>query len=188
MNLELHAQTPTRKPHSLSQVHKTTFNTLPASHEYGYEIPKDPEGAGAVINTWKPHVANPHSKPGPDIKAMNRLAATHGLTEAPQQRPFRSTHMVLVKEGKPVAPPLLPSDVDPQHVYGMKSSHRTMDDIRHLGPVEPKCKDVIQVSRLVAWLSCYPCMPSCMQQSNGHQPLVPASSAPDDLQRQCWLS
>lgn len=129
----------------LPQVHKTSFVNLPPNHVYGYEPPKDPENAKQVVNNWKPHVANPHSKPGPDFKAMNKLATMNGLTGAPQQRSFRDTHMILMKEGRPLTPPPLPSDKNPKHVYGQPTSHRTMDECRHLGSFEPKLKNVIQV-------------------------------------------
>lgn len=44
----------------------------------------------AVISSWQEHVPNPHAKPGPDFRAMNKAAADSGLTCSQQLRSFRS--------------------------------------------------------------------------------------------------
>lgn len=71
------------------QVKKTTFNSSPADRAYGAVQPPDAEGARAVISTWKPHVPNPHAKPGPDFLAMNKAAADTGLVSSGQFKAFR---------------------------------------------------------------------------------------------------
>lgn len=43
----------------------------------------------AVISTWKGHIPNPHSKPGPDFLAMNAAAADTGLVSSGQFKAFR---------------------------------------------------------------------------------------------------
>jgi hypothetical protein len=71
------------------QVKRTTFNSSPPDRAYGAVQPPDAEGARAVISTWKPHVPNPHAKPGPDFLAMNRAAADTGLVSSSQFKAFR---------------------------------------------------------------------------------------------------
>jgi hypothetical protein len=45
--------------------------------------------ASAVISKWQEHVPNPHAKPGPDFRAMNKAAADSGLVSSTQVRNFR---------------------------------------------------------------------------------------------------
>jgi hypothetical protein len=75
---------------------------------------------------WKGHKPNPHSKPGPDYLAMNKLAADHGLVSCSSQRAFRSTHAVSLKKGHAThqAAPQLPHDADGQYVYGKPAGYR----------------------------------------------------------------
>jgi len=136
----------------IGKVRKTVFNDLPPNHVYGYEPPKDPENAKQVTMTWKDHQPNPSDVPGPDFKAMNRLATMHGLTGAPEQRSFRRENPVLMKEGVPPPAPLLPSDVNPRHTYGKPPGHRNAEDHRYMGPSEPKLKDCIQARFQYDWV------------------------------------
>ena len=75
---------------------------------------------------WKPHQPNPHARPGPDYRAMNKLAADAGLVKAAEQRNFREQNTMLLKKGAEVRkpPPALPSDAEPGFVYGKPGKHR----------------------------------------------------------------
>lgn len=77
---------------------------------------------------------------------MNKLAASRGLTTAAQQPSFRSTHSVCLKKGEAVRrpTPLLPSDINPAHVYGMPGTHRTAEQMRVAGPYDPPMKPLVQ--------------------------------------------
>eukprot|EP00878_Enallax_costatus_P039696 GHUV01045578.1.p2 GENE.GHUV01045578.1~~GHUV01045578.1.p2 ORF type:complete len:153 (+),score=32.17 GHUV01045578.1:281-739(+) len=111
----------------LGKVKRTTFNNSSPDTVYGASMPPDEEGARAVISTWQEHVPNPHAKPGPDFKAMNRAAADSGLTSTQQIRSFRSDHPAYLKTGaESVAqkPGKLPSDKDPNFTYGKPAAYR----------------------------------------------------------------
>lgn len=52
-----------------------------------------------VISSWKAHEPNPHAKPGPDFKAMNKLAADSGLVSSGAFRTFRYARMTCCGAG-----------------------------------------------------------------------------------------
>lgn len=130
---------------------------------------------------WKEHKANPLDTPGqylgvssgicmtcawqpwrtgdrdagPDFLSMNKHAAIKGLTSAPQQHKFRVHHPACLKNGEAVKKPapLLPSDVDTEHVYGMPGTYRTAEQIRNAGSTDPPMKPLIQSQFSNAWVS-----------------------------------
>ncbi|KAI8471426.1 MAG: hypothetical protein J3K34DRAFT_417093 [Monoraphidium minutum] len=111
----------------LGKPRPTTFVSPDPGHVFGIKMPPDAEGAKQVTLMWKQHQPNPHAKPGPDFKAMNRLAADNGLTGTRGVRAFREAHAVAVKCGAAVlaskAPPL-PREKDPRSANGKPKGYR----------------------------------------------------------------
>lgn len=94
---------------------------------------------------------------------MNKHAAMKGLTTAPQQHPFRMEHPACLKNGEAVKKPvpLLPSDKDSDHIYGMPGTYRSAEQVRHAGSSDPPMKPLIQSQFSNAWIT--------MNQTRAHQ-------------------
>lgn len=85
---------------------------------------------------WVEHKANPNSIPGPDFKAMNKLAAVNEVVTATETVAFRSENHITLRagdHGKIDKTPLLPSDLNPDHVYGRSSAAPTVEETRYTG-------------------------------------------------------
>ncbi|GFH07362.1 uncharacterized protein HaLaN_02150 [Haematococcus lacustris] len=137
----------------LGKVKPVTFSNAEPEHVFGYNVPRDPEGAREVTMIWKEHEPSPGQEgvgpggvPKPNFMAMNKTAAQSGLTTAKQLPAFRASHMVTVKKFDHThkAPAPLPSDKSPKHTYGLPSAHRTADTVRVCGPQEPPVKHLVQ--------------------------------------------
>lgn len=87
--------------------------------------------------------------------SMNKHAAIKGLTSAPQQHQFRTDHPACLKNGEAVKKPapLLPSDIDTEHVYGMPGTHRTAEQVRNAGRTDPSMKPLIQSQFSNTWIA-----------------------------------
>lgn len=140
----------------LGKVKQTVFNTSSPDRAYGAVQPPDAEGARAVISTWKPHVPNPHAKPGPDFLAMNRAAADTGLVSSGQFKAFRYVHPMHLRtgvEGVSKQAPALPSDKDHSFTYGKPAAYRTAEVVRSCGPQEPRMGALMQNAYGKDWVS-----------------------------------
>ena len=84
---------------------------------------------------------------------MNKLAAVNGLTTASEQPAFRASHYVCLKNGHSArkGPPLLPSDINQNHTYGIPGTHRNAEQIRTGGPFDPPVKPLIQNQYAADW-------------------------------------
>eukprot|EP00882_Tetradesmus_deserticola_P029409 GHRQ01032943.1.p1 GENE.GHRQ01032943.1~~GHRQ01032943.1.p1 ORF type:complete len:211 (+),score=68.48 GHRQ01032943.1:1319-1951(+) len=139
----------------LGKVKRTTFNNSSPDTIYGAAMAHDAESARQVISTWQEHVPNPHAKPGPDFRAMNKAAAASGLVSSNQIRTFREGHPAPLKTGVESvtkAAPRLPSDKDPGFTYGKPAAHRTAEEVRNFGPFEPPVKGLVQGAYSKAWV------------------------------------
>lgn len=85
---------------------------------------------------------------------MNKHAAIRGLTTAPQQHKFRVDHPACLKNGEAVKrpAPLLPSDKNTEHVYGMPGTYRTAEQVRSAGSTDPPMKPLIQSQFSNSWV------------------------------------
>lgn len=94
---------------------------------------------------------------------MNKHAAIKGLTSAPQQHRFRMDHPACLKNGEAVKKPapLLPSDIDTEHVYGIPGTYRTAEQVRNAGSTDPSMKPLIQSQFSSTWIS--------MNQARAHE-------------------
>ncbi|KAI8470732.1 MAG: flagellar associated protein [Monoraphidium minutum] len=139
----------------LGKPRPTTFVSPDPGHVFGIKMPPDAEGAKQVTLMWKQHQPNPHAKPGPDFKAMNRLAADNGLTGTRGVRAFREAHAVAVKCGAAAlaskAPPL-PSKKDPRFAYGKPKGYRSAEDRRNCGPSDPPALALVQGAYAHEWV------------------------------------
>eukprot|EP00879_Flechtneria_rotunda_P008519 GHRR01008925.1.p1 GENE.GHRR01008925.1~~GHRR01008925.1.p1 ORF type:complete len:267 (+),score=76.73 GHRR01008925.1:279-1079(+) len=138
----------------LGKVKKTTFNNAPSTTVYGMSMPADSENARAVTSSWKEHVPNPHAKPGPDFRAINKAAADSGLTDTRDIKTFRKEHPATLKtgvEGLKKAAPELPSDRDPQYTYGRPAGYRSAEEVRNCGPSEPQVGQLIKSAYSHEW-------------------------------------
>jgi hypothetical protein len=71
---------------------KPSIRKLPGfEFTYGKFIEKDPEGAKAVISTWREHKSSPCEDPPRDFKKLNAKSVQEGLFTAKQAKLFRST-------------------------------------------------------------------------------------------------
>ncbi|WIA42582.1 hypothetical protein OEZ86_008559 [Tetradesmus obliquus] len=139
----------------LGKVKRTTFNHSSPDTTYGAAMPHDAEGAWQVISKWQEHVPNPHAKPGPDFRAMNKAAADSGLVSSTQIRTFREGHPATLKTGVESvtkAAPRLPSDKDPSFTYGKPATYRSAEEVRNFGLAEPPVKGLVQGAYSHAWV------------------------------------
>ncbi|GBF97323.1 hypothetical protein Rsub_10014 [Raphidocelis subcapitata] len=109
----------------LGKPRKITFAN-PGDRVFGLKLPPDAEGAKEVTMTWKEHTPNPHAKPPPDFRAMNKIAVDSGLTRAAGLREFRATHSVAVKSAEEVRISG-PSDPPMRDLVGGKYAHAWVD-------------------------------------------------------------
>lgn len=66
---------------TVGSVKRTTYDLPDAKspgHVYGYEIQRDPEGAGAVISKWVHATPSPAAKSGRSFIETNRQAIMNG--------------------------------------------------------------------------------------------------------------
>jgi len=145
-----------QKP-ELGKVKKCTVSLPPQDYAFGLSRPRDPEGAREVTFMWVQHQTNPDDKPGPDFKAMNRLAAVSEITSAKEQRGFRSTNPRVLKQGltnsKLNVKPELPSDHNVDWTYGRQSSNVTVEVSRVAGGgPQPHIKNIVQGSFQYDWI------------------------------------
>ncbi|KAK9803407.1 hypothetical protein WJX72_007555 [[Myrmecia] bisecta] len=138
----------------LGKVKRTTFQHPAEDKIFGITRAVDAEGAREVSMIWREHQPNPDDKPGPDFRAMNKLAATSGLTDSHDQRTFREHHSVTLKTGHAVShpAPLLPSDRNRDFVYGRPSTYKTMEEIRVVGRENPNMKQLMQGAYTWEWM------------------------------------
>eukprot|EP00197_Chlamydomonas_leiostraca_P002996 CAMPEP_0202865524 /NCGR_PEP_ID=MMETSP1391-20130828/6212_1 /ASSEMBLY_ACC=CAM_ASM_000867 /TAXON_ID=1034604 /ORGANISM="Chlamydomonas leiostraca, Strain SAG 11-49" /LENGTH=261 /DNA_ID=CAMNT_0049545383 /DNA_START=117 /DNA_END=902 /DNA_ORIENTATION=+ len=145
---------------TLGKVKPLTFANPAPDHVFGYEAPKDSEGARELTMVWKEHNpsptrgSRPDGSPMPDFTQMNKLAAKSGLTTAKQLPEFRATHMVAVKtfDHTKKSPSPLPSNRNAKHTYGMPSGYRTAEVVRTCGPQEPQMKHLVQGAYQDEWV------------------------------------
>ena len=73
------------------------------------------------------------------IQSFILVPPCSGLTRADGQLAFRVGHPVTLKNGMDVhkPPPPLPSDNDPQHIYGAAPDYRSREQIRVAGRAPP---------------------------------------------------
>jgi len=71
----------------------------PEDFAFGVSKARDAEGAREVSMKWVEHKANPDDVPGPDFKAMNKIAATNEVVTAKEVSDFRKDNMVTLKGG-----------------------------------------------------------------------------------------
>ncbi|GAQ79831.1 hypothetical protein KFL_000390210 [Klebsormidium nitens] len=112
----------------IGKVRKPTRKLPGQEHAYGINMVQDPENAKEVTMVWKEHEPNPDNKPGPDFMAMNLASIKSECTTASETRIFRETHDIRIKQGSPTKTrrePLIPSDYNPEHVYGRSTLVRT---------------------------------------------------------------
>ncbi|GMH39040.1 hypothetical protein BSKO_06938 [Bryopsis sp. KO-2023] len=106
-----------------------------------------------VTMIWREHQANPDAKPGPDFRAMNKMAAVSGLTSAKEQPAFRSANQMTLKTGEHhVKKASIQSARSKSVVYGTSSSYRNAETVRAAGPDEPPLKHVIQGAYQMDWV------------------------------------
>lgn len=143
----------------LGTVKPTQFNNPPPDHCFGYNPPKDPEGAREVMMIWKgnePKSSLDGGKPSPDFKTLNKLAVKSGLSTAKEQPPFRREHTdVTIKTTREVntnrTQPTIPSS-KAKGPFGMPSAHRTAEVMRTHGPEEPRVKYLVQGAYQEEWM------------------------------------
>lgn len=129
----------------------------PASEDFAFGISKarDVEGAREVSMKWVEHTPNPNSVPGPDFKAMNKLASSSEIVTAKEVADFRKDNQITLKTGdmaKLNQKPKLPSDKDPDHVYGRLSSMRAVEETRYTGDA-PDMKSLVQAGFMNDWVA-----------------------------------
>ena len=90
--------------------------------------------------SWVEHRPNPDDKPGPDFRAMNKLATISGVTSAKDERIFRTHHPQCLKTGSAELKAafakksiVVPSMTDPSFVYGRPSHVRPVEELRIAG-------------------------------------------------------
>lgn len=142
-------------PSELGKVKRITTNLPHEDFAYGLPRPRDAEGAREVSMKWVEHRPNPDAKPGPDFKAMNKLAAIHEKTNSKEQRDFREHHPKTLKQGavenklKQKQP--LPSDQNPHHTFGRQTSCRPVEETRLTGQAA-HIKNVVQGTFMNDWV------------------------------------
>mmetsp|Transcript_15072 Transcript_15072/g.49437 ORF Transcript_15072/g.49437 Transcript_15072/m.49437 type:complete len:226 (+) Transcript_15072:24-701(+) len=142
----------------LGKVKRCTYaNNMPGGDfAFGVSKPRDAEGAREVSMKWVEHQANPDDKPGPDFISMNKMAAIDEVIHSKDQRGFRIEHPVTLKRGDTgiktkQQKSALPSDTDPDFVYGRTSSQRPVEETRLTGDA-PDIKAVVQGSFMMDWV------------------------------------
>ena len=98
---------------------------------FGLKRVRDDENAKEVTMRWSEHKPPPEPLPGPDFRAMNKLAAVNDVLDARETAAFRAAHHITLRAGAGAAPapggsnlfvaPALPSDANPEHAYGKSS-------------------------------------------------------------------
>ena len=98
---------------------------------FGLKRVRDDENAKEVTMRWSEHKPPPEPLPGPDFRAMNKLAAVNDVLDARETAAFRAAHHITLRAGAGAAAapggsnlfvaPALPSDADPEHRYGASS-------------------------------------------------------------------
>jgi len=127
----------------------------PEDFAFGVSKARDAEGAREVSMKWVEHKANPDDVPGPDFKAMNKIAATNEVVTAKEVSDFRKDNMVTLKGGdigKLNRKVVLPSDKDPDHIYGRQSSQRAVEETRYTGDA-PDIKTIVQGGFMQDWVT-----------------------------------
>lgn len=121
----------------LGKMKQCTFAKTPdPDFVFGVSKPRDPEGAREVSMKWVQHEANPDDKPGPDFISMNKSAAIAHRVTSQEQTPFRHEYPITLKRGdtgNTLKKKPLPSDRNPDFVYGRKSEHRPLEETRLTG-------------------------------------------------------
>lgn len=89
---------------TVGKVRRSTYD-LPDSHNpshvYGYEIQRDPEGAGEVIGRWVQAEPSPAVKSGRSFIETNRQALANGCLTAGDARQFANEHPdIIVKSAR----------------------------------------------------------------------------------------
>jgi len=142
----------------LGQVKPRGIFAKPPAEDFAFGISKarDAEGAREVSMKWVEHQPNPDSVPGPDFKAMNKAAAVNEVVTAKDLSGFRKDNLITLKTGKDsegtfFKKPLVPSDKDPDHVYGRKSSQRACEETRYTGEA-PDIKTIVQGGFMQDWV------------------------------------
>ncbi|DAZ99597.1 TPA: hypothetical protein N0F65_001425 [Lagenidium giganteum] len=88
-------------------------------HVYGYEIQRDPEGAGEVIGKWVQAVPSPAAKSGRSFIETNRQALAHGCISATEARQFANAHPdILIRQVRKASKEFVPTN---DVIYGIKS-------------------------------------------------------------------
>ncbi|GBG62203.1 hypothetical protein CBR_g29401 [Chara braunii] len=131
----------------LGKVRQVTMKLPPPDYVYGMPRSRDPEGAREVVGYWMEHIPNYRGKPGPDFKAMNAAAVRHYAVCPHHQRDFRRLLPLTLKHSAQCRlnlRPELPSDTDPQHTYGRRTSCRPLEELRITGatsavPCQTQC-------------------------------------------------
>ena len=119
-------------PPPTPQVKPRVFAPPPADDfVFGLKRVRDDENAKEVTMRWSEHKPPPESLPGPDFRAMNKLAAVNDVLDARETAAFRKEHHITLRAGAGAgaAPggcnlfvaPALPSDANPEHAYGKSS-------------------------------------------------------------------
>ena len=98
---------------------------------FGLKRVRDDENAKEVTMRWSEHKPPPEPLPGPDFRAMNKLAAVNDVLDARETAAFRAAHHITLRAGAGAAAapggsnlfvaPALPSDANPEHAYGKSS-------------------------------------------------------------------
>jgi hypothetical protein len=127
------ALAPRLLPPPIAQVKPRVFAAPPADDfVFGLKRVRDDENAKEVTMRWSEHKPPPESLPGPDFRAMNKLAAVNDVLDARETAAFRKEHHITLRAGPGgagAAPggshlfvaPALPSDFNPEHAYGKSS-------------------------------------------------------------------
>ena len=105
---------------------------------FGLKRVRDVENAKQVTMRWSEHKLPPEVVPGPDFKAMNKLAAVNDVVNARETAAFRTENHITLRAGSAsvrasggknlFAKPALPSDRDPEHGYGKSSKIPTVEE------------------------------------------------------------
>eukprot|EP00899_Mesostigma_viride_P005009 jgi/Mesvir1/14509/Mv05208-RA.1 len=120
-----------------TQVKRPTHNLPGPNFVYGLEKKKDEEGVRDLAGKWKEHEPGPQKPAGANFVAMNATAVKQGAVTAAEQKTFRQTHDIRVTrkvgESQKAKKDALPSDHDPDFVYGRPSNARLPEELRITG-------------------------------------------------------
>ena len=115
---------------------------------FGLTKTKDAEGASDVTTSWQEHNANaPVSLPGPDFRAMNKLAVNGVLRE------FNKVTLKQGDHGSLARRPSLPSDKNPEHAYGRRCSQRLVEESRYTGIQKVGIKSIVEGQYIDDWIT-----------------------------------